>query len=157
MTRIDKPFDAARLEDEWLEADGFGGFASGTVGTARTRRYHALLLSGARAPAGRVVLVNGIEAWLEGNGQRYPLTMQRYAPDVVFPDIAASLLSFDTVPWPAWRLQIDEHMVLSAETFVAKATGETVLRWRLLHPSGVTARFTPKAPPLLSGRDFSAG
>ncbi len=156
MTRIDKPFDAARLEDEWLEADGFGGFASGTVGTARTRRYHALLLSGARAPAGRVVLVNGIEAWLEGNGQRYPLTMQRYAPDVVFPDIAASLLSFDTVPWPAWRLQIDEHMVLSAETFVAKATGETVLRWRLLQRSGVTGGFTLKVRPLLSGRDYHA-
>ncbi len=29
---------------EWLEPDGLGGFASGTVGGVRTRRYHALLL-----------------------------------------------------------------------------------------------------------------
>ncbi|HTL30349.1 MAG TPA: glycogen debranching enzyme N-terminal domain-containing protein [Tepidisphaeraceae bacterium] len=29
---------------EWLETDGLGGFASGTVGGIRTRRYHALLL-----------------------------------------------------------------------------------------------------------------
>ena len=29
---------------EWLEADGLGGFASGTVDGIRTRRYHALLL-----------------------------------------------------------------------------------------------------------------
>ncbi|MFP3648174.1 glycogen debranching enzyme N-terminal domain-containing protein, partial [Paraburkholderia sp. SIMBA_054] len=50
----------------WLEADGFGGFASGTVGTERTRRYHALLLAATRAPGGRVVLVNGAEAWLDG-------------------------------------------------------------------------------------------
>ncbi|MGE8490865.1 MAG: glycogen debranching enzyme N-terminal domain-containing protein, partial [Paraburkholderia nemoris] len=41
MTRIERPFDITRLEDEWLEADGFGGFASGTVGTLRTRRYQA--------------------------------------------------------------------------------------------------------------------
>ena len=34
MTHIEQPFDITRLEDEWLEADGFGGFASGTVGTA---------------------------------------------------------------------------------------------------------------------------
>ena len=29
---------------EWLEADGLGGFASGTTSGVRTRRYHALLL-----------------------------------------------------------------------------------------------------------------
>ena len=33
------------LNAEWLEADGLGGFASGTVGGFRTRRYHALLLT----------------------------------------------------------------------------------------------------------------
>jgi hypothetical protein len=30
---------------EWLEADGLGGFASGTSTGIRTRRYHALLLT----------------------------------------------------------------------------------------------------------------
>jgi hypothetical protein len=34
---------------EWLEADGLGGFASGTGATVRTRRYHGWLLS---APTG---------------------------------------------------------------------------------------------------------
>ena len=51
---------------EWLEADGLGGFASGTVDGIRTRRYHALLLSARPPPTGRVVLVNGFEAWIEG-------------------------------------------------------------------------------------------
>ncbi len=109
MTRIERPFDMTRLEDEWLEADGFGGFASGTVGTLRTRRYQALLLTATRAPGGRMVLVNGVEAWLEADGQRYPLSMQRYMPDVIYPDLTASLLAFDTDPWPTWRLQLDPH------------------------------------------------
>ena len=137
MTRVEPPFDIERLEDEWLEADGFGGFASGTAGTLRTRRYHALLLTAATVPpARRVVLVNGIEAWVEANGIRYPLTMQRYAPDIVYPDIAPSLSSFDTVPWPTWRFQIDTHTSVSAEVFVAKATCETVLRWRIAGDAG---------------------
>ena len=54
-----------RFDDnaEWLEADGVGGFASGTVSGIRTRRYHALLLTATAPPAGRMVLVNGFDAW----------------------------------------------------------------------------------------------
>ncbi|MFL9982008.1 amylo-alpha-1,6-glucosidase [Paraburkholderia sediminicola] len=158
MTRIERPFDMTRLEDEWLEADGFGGFASGTVGTLRTRRYHALLLTAMRAPGGRVVLVNGVEAWLEADGQRYPLSMQRYVPDAIYPDLTASLLAFDTDPWPTWRLQLDSHITLIADAFVSKATRETVLRWRLegaIAASG-TGAFDLKVRPLLSGRDYHA-
>ncbi len=162
MTRIERPFDITRLEDEWLEADGFGGFASGTVGTLRTRRYHALLLTATRAPGGRIALVNGVEAWLEADGARYPLSMQRYVPDVVYPDLAPSLLQFDTVPWPTWRFQLDTQRVLTAEVFVTKATRETVLRWRLdgaingAQASPAMRAFTLKVRPLLSGRDYHA-
>ncbi|MFM0739304.1 amylo-alpha-1,6-glucosidase [Paraburkholderia xenovorans] len=162
MTRIDRQsgnlFDSTRFEDEWLEADGFGGFASGTVGTLRTRRYHALLLSATRAPGGRMVLVNGVEAWLEVNGKRYPLSMQRYVPDVVYPDLSASLVSFDSEPWPTWRVQIEPLIAVVSEVFVSKGTCETVLRWRLESDQASAARqaFTLKIRPLLSGRDYHA-
>ena len=154
MTRIEQPVGRARLEDEWLEADGFGGFASGTVGTMRTRRYHALLLTATQPPAGRVVLVNGIEAWLDASGGHFPLTMQSYAPDVRFPDASAGLLSFDTSPWPTWRWRIGERAVLAAEVFVAKETRETVLRWRF--EGETTLPGTLCVRPLLSGRDYHA-
>ena len=52
-------------EAEWLEADGLGGFASGTVSGIRTRRYHALLLTALTPPTGRLVLVNGFDAWVD--------------------------------------------------------------------------------------------
>jgi predicted glycogen debranching enzyme len=159
MTHIERngqePIDHARLEDEWLEADAFGGFASGTVGTMRTRRYQALLLAATQPPAGRVVLVNGIEAWLDVNGQRFPLTMQHYAPDVRFPDASANLLSFDTEPWPTWRFRIGEEAIAVAEVFVAKESRETVLRWRLegaATPTFEAARLQVR--PLVSGRDY---
>src|SRR5947208_16875069 len=44
---------------------GLGGFASATTSGVRTRRYHALLLTAMTPPTGRVVLVNGFDAWLD--------------------------------------------------------------------------------------------
>ncbi|WP_027214985.1 amylo-alpha-1,6-glucosidase [Burkholderia sp. WSM2232] len=162
MTHFERPFDMRRLEDEWLEADGLGGFASGTVGTLRTRRYHALLLAATRPPAGRMVLVNGVEAWLEADGERYPLSMQRYEPDVLYPDVTANLLEFTTEPWPTWRFQFNAQTLITAEVFVSKATCETVLRWRRepvpeVSPSASqSGALTLKVRPLLSGRDYHA-
>ena len=45
------------LSREWIETDGLGGFASGTISGIRTRRYHALLLASAAPPTNRFVLV----------------------------------------------------------------------------------------------------
>lgn len=43
--------DLAKMKnDEWLEADSLGGFASGTVSGIGTRRYHPLLLDDADPP-----------------------------------------------------------------------------------------------------------
>jgi glycogen debranching enzyme len=71
---------------EWLEADGRGAYASGTVSGIRTRRYHALLMTATTPPTGRVILVNGVEAWLDVGGERVPITQQHYAPGVTVPD-----------------------------------------------------------------------
>src|SRR5215831_6692633 len=91
---------------EWLETDGLGGFASGTISGIRTRRYHALLLAATEPPTGRMVLVNGIEAWVEMGGERLALTSQRYTPDVVYPDARERIESFEPEPWPRWVLRL---------------------------------------------------
>src|SRR3712207_8180819 len=53
-------------------------FASGTASGIRTRRYHALLLSGRRTATSRsidrVVLVNGVEVWVTTPRGRLALT-----------------------------------------------------------------------------------
>ncbi|HET6423496.1 MAG TPA: amylo-alpha-1,6-glucosidase [Planctomycetaceae bacterium] len=51
--------DAAALTDrEWLVTNGLGGYASGTIGGAATRRYHGLLIAAHPAPLGRIMLLN---------------------------------------------------------------------------------------------------
>ena len=42
---------------EWIVTNGLGGYASGTVATFATRRYHGLLIAALPAPLGRTMLV----------------------------------------------------------------------------------------------------
>src|SRR5437764_216775 len=52
------------LTREWLVTNGLGGYASGTVSGAVTRRYHGLLIAALPAPLGRVVMWNHISEFL---------------------------------------------------------------------------------------------
>jgi predicted glycogen debranching enzyme len=140
------------LDAEWLEADGLGGFASGTVGGVRTRRYHALLLTATAPPAGRVVLVNGVEAWAETGAGRVALTSQRYPPDILYPDGSRRVSGFSRNPWPSWVFALPDDGALGQEVFVARESCETVMRWRLR--AGEACRLCVR--PLLSGRDYHA-
>ena len=83
---------------EWLEPDGNGGFASGTPSGIRTRRYHALLLTATTPPTGRIVLVNGVDAWVTTAAGRFALSAQRYQADVVHPDGHTRITSFSAKP-----------------------------------------------------------
>ena len=116
---------AALPDAEWLEADGLGGFASGTVGGPRTRRYHALLLAATTPPTGRVVLVNGLEVWLETAGGSFALSSQRYTPDVVWPDGQARIAGFRAGPWPQWTFRTEDGLEISQEVIACRSPGDS--------------------------------
>jgi predicted glycogen debranching enzyme len=46
------------LDREWLVTNGLGGYASGTISGAATRRYHGLLVAALPAPLGRWMMLN---------------------------------------------------------------------------------------------------
>ncbi|HEX3619517.1 MAG TPA: glycogen debranching enzyme N-terminal domain-containing protein, partial [Candidatus Udaeobacter sp.] len=117
---------------EWLEADGLGGFASGTVSGIRSRRYHALLLTATTPPAGRVVLVNGFDAWVETPDGTVALSSQRYGPNVIHPDGATRIESFEYEPWPRWRYKIDNDLFVEQELFFPKGESAVFISWRLV-------------------------
>ena len=48
------------LTREWLVTNGLGGYSSGTVSGAITRRYHGVLVAALPAPFGRMVLLNHV-------------------------------------------------------------------------------------------------
>jgi predicted glycogen debranching enzyme len=149
---------------EWLEADGLGGFASGTVSGIRTRRYHALLLTATTPPAGRMVLVNGFDAWVQTPSGTFAISTQRYGPDVIHPDGASRIESFEYEPWPRWRYRIDDNLVVEQEVFVPKGESAVFMSWRVVagiddagqpgSPTPATADIKLRVRLFLSGRDF---
>src|SRR6266446_879116 len=52
------------LNREWIVTNGLGGYASGTVSGAITRRYHGLLIAALPAPLGRVVMWSHVSEFL---------------------------------------------------------------------------------------------
>jgi predicted glycogen debranching enzyme len=56
--RHDALGDEPLITREWLVTNGLGGYASGTVGGAVTRRYHGMLVAALPAPFGRTVMLN---------------------------------------------------------------------------------------------------
>ena len=136
---------------EWLEADGLGGFASGTTSGIRTRRYHGLLVPATTPPTGRVVLVNGFDAWVDTPAGSYALSTQRYAPDVLHPDGATRITQFMHDPWPTWLYDLPDGTRVVQELFVRHGTGEVMVAWTLARASGPIVL---RVRPFLSGRDY---
>lgn len=142
---------ANKKNSEWLETDGLGGFASGTVSGIRSRRYHALLLAATNPPSGRLLLVNGFDAWVETDSHSYAITSQKYAPDVVHPDGIKRLEDFQTEPWPRWSFLLEDGRRIEQEIFVSHDSPIVVVIWRLIgNVNGVSLRVRP----FLSGRDY---
>ena len=143
------PIDEAT---EWLEADGLGGFASGTTSGIRTRRYHALLLVAATPPADRRVLVHGFVARLEtpdGSAEFWP---QAYCDGWVT-GRDAERVEFARDPWPTWRFFTRLGVCVQVEVFVPYGSPSAVVTFRLDRPIR-GARLEVR--PLFSGRDFHA-
>jgi predicted glycogen debranching enzyme len=66
--------DDVLFRREWLVCNGLGGYASGTVGGAPTRRYHGYLIAALPNPAGRVMMLNSlVERVRLGDGARADL------------------------------------------------------------------------------------
>jgi predicted glycogen debranching enzyme len=59
LRRLQAPFTHdSLLTKEWLVTNGLGGYASGTLCGAATRRYHGLLIAALPTPRGRTMMFN---------------------------------------------------------------------------------------------------
>jgi predicted glycogen debranching enzyme len=145
------PFDRSA---EWIEADGLGGYACGTVDLIRSRRYHSVLTVALRPPTDRVTLVSGFDVWVETPAGRFALSSQRYLPDVVHPDGASRLVGFSSEPWPQWTFRLPDGTEVVHELTVPRDQPIALVSWRLAKrgapdPGSIRLRVRP----LLSCRD----
>jgi predicted glycogen debranching enzyme len=135
---------------EWLETNGRGGFAFGTVAGTRTRRYHGLLTVATRPPGGRMVLLSSLEEAVQIGEERWELGCNQY-PGTVHPSGHELLARFDLDLFPSWRYQLGRAM-LTRSLAALHGTDAVVLRYQAtgLPQGGATLELRP----LLAYRDY---
>ena len=131
---------------EWLETNGTGAFAMGTVAGINTRRYHGLLVAALRPPVGRYVLLSRVEEEICVSGRQYALGACQY-PGLVTPRGFERLDEFRTSPCPTWRYELDG---VSFEKQVYLVPGRQAVMIRYRSDSALTI----KVRPFLAYRDY---
>lgn len=119
---------------EWWLADGFGGYAAGTVALSLTRRYHGLLFDAGTSTAARRLLFAKAEAVLVDGERRHPLTTNHWLGGAIEPAGYRSIEAFRLEgSTPVWRFEIGDIIVEQRIWFVP---GKRVLclAWTLMRP-----------------------
>ncbi len=127
---------------EWLETNGTGTFAMGTVSGANTRKYHGYLVADAAPPSGRKVWLAKVDEELNG----VPLGTNQF-PGRVWPEGYRQLVEFALDPSPRWTWQVG-GVRLSKALYLVPGRNIAVVEYAASARCRVTAR------PLVAGRDY---
>jgi glycogen debranching enzyme len=131
---------------EWLETNGTGAFAMGTVAGVNTRRYHALLVASLRPPVERHVLLSRVEEEVRIDGHWYALGACQY-PGVVSPRGFDWLNEFRTTPCATWHYSPGGH-TLEKQVYLVEGRQAAVVRYRCDRAATLRVR------PFLAYRDY---
>ena len=130
-----------RLSLEWLETDGLGGFASGTVAGARTRREHGWYVPAIPPPRRRWMFVAGCEEFVTAGGVETGISSQIYRT-ATHPDGDRHLIRFALDPFPTWRYE-GEGFQIERTIGLLRERSVTVVRYRNTGPTEVALSVRP--------------
>jgi predicted glycogen debranching enzyme len=118
---------------EWLVPDGCGGYAMGTVGGLRTRRYHGLLVVAGETPASRWLGLAALDAVVTlSSGTSVRLGTHEWADGTIAPRGHELLAGFELVDGlPRWRWRIGD-VVLERELAMVHGRPAVAVVHRLL-------------------------
>lgn len=141
----------AGLGGEWLETNGLGGFACGTVAGANTRRYHGLLTAALNPPGGRMLLLSKLEEALVLGGRRTDLSANEYSGSI-HPEGYLLLNNFRLDPFPTWTFEV-EGVLLEKALFMPPGSNTVQVEYKLLQaPPGT--QVVLEVRPLVAFRDY---
>jgi predicted glycogen debranching enzyme len=118
---------------EWLETNGIGGYASGTVAGLHTRSYHALLAAATQIPLRRMLMLSQLEEWVTYNGQKYSLATNQYR-GALNPQGFLNLEEFRLDPFPTWVYRLADQL-LEKRIFLSHGHNLAWALYRLLTPA----------------------
>lgn len=139
------------LAREWLVTNGLGGFASGSIAGANTRRYHGLLFAALRPPVERTLMVAKLDVAATYDGVAYPLATNEFADGTIAPRGFESLESFALDgTLPIWRFRIGAA-VLEQRIWMQHGANTTYIQLTLI---GGNDAATLEVVPLCTYRDY---
>jgi predicted glycogen debranching enzyme len=94
------------INKEWIAVNHLGGFASSTVPSFNTRKYHGLLVAAMAPPVRRMVILSRVEETVIAAKKRIELANSEY-PGTIHPEGFGLLRAFSPDPHPRWAYQGD--------------------------------------------------
>ncbi|PKM11577.1 MAG: glycogen debranching protein [Gammaproteobacteria bacterium HGW-Gammaproteobacteria-3] len=138
-------------QHEWLLTNGIGGFASGTVAEAHTRRYHGLLIAALTPPTGRTLLVSKLDISAHYQGRDYALFSNEFADGTIAPQGFEYLESFRLERGlPVWRYAFAD-VLIEKRIIMQPGSNTTLVNIKVLQ-AGDSLAFT--LTPLCTYRDY---
>jgi len=141
----------AGLSREWLETNGLGGFACGTLAGANTRRYHGLLTAALNPPGGRMLLLSKLEETLVLGDKRIDLSTNEYS-GAIHPEGYLLLSNFLLDPFPTWTFEV-EGIRLEKSIFMPQGSNTVQVEYKLLQ-SPAAIEPVLEVRPLVAFRDY---
>ena len=142
---------AAATSREWLETNGIGGFASGTISGANNRRYHGLLTAATRPPLGRISMLSKYEETVFVGGKRYDISANSF-PGTVHPEGYKLITSFRLDPFPIWTFDLD-GVVIEKRVFMIYGKNAVAASWNVTSEA-IADKVSIELRPLLSFVDY---
>src|SRR5258707_2301209 len=131
---------------EWLETNGTGGFAMGTVSGANTRRYHGLLVASLRPPVERLVVLAKLDETVSIDGANLALGTNQY-PGTLHPTGFRHLLGFRLDRFPIWTFEVSGAR-LEKKVFLVQGKQAVVIQFQSSRTCGL------RVQPFLAFRDY---
>jgi len=131
---------------EWLETNGTGAFAMGTVAGLNTRRYHALLVASLKPPTERYVLLSRFEEEISVGDRTFALYCCQY-PGKLVSEGVEFIEDFRDEPCATWLYDLG-GVKFEKQVYLVAGRQAVVVRYR--SDRTVTLRIRP----FLAYRDY---
>jgi len=132
------------LTREWLVTNGLGGYASGSIIGACTRRYHGLLIAALPAPLGRFVMLNHLAEEVKCQNRHVTRLGGEELYDTALSQTTGTLGGFHLESGlPVWTYEIGD-IVLEKRIVLPYLQNTSFIIYKLLAaPHGVRIRLRP--------------
>ncbi|GLU33459.1 amylo-alpha-1,6-glucosidase [Trinickia caryophylli] len=133
------------FEREWLDTNGIGGYASGTIAGVNARHYHGLLVANLASPKGRHVMLSRFDTEVRGEHGCVLLGGAEYADGRLVGDAPRYLEHFSVDrQTPTWRYRIGQSR-LEQSIVMPEGQNTVLVRYRHLGGPSLSLRLRPYA------------